>query len=148
MRLKFLLQSSSNGLISATVSSLAYPILSYKISRKFKTLQQDSSSWHLVITTLQLFCKSCTGFPLQSALNASCMHELPCYKWIRSCLPLWTPTYLHSVSNASLFFRFPHAKNRTIQTQDSWLSYFHLFWTLCMEFTPTRHQAMLKSSIF
>ena len=46
-----------------------HPILSSNLSRKFKTLLQDSSSWHLVITTLQLFCKSCSGFPFQSALN-------------------------------------------------------------------------------
>ena len=48
----------------------------------------------------------------------SCMHVLPCYKWIRSYLPLWTLTYLHSVSHALLFFRFPHAQNPTIQMQD------------------------------
>ena len=53
------------------------------------------------------------------------------------------PTYL-----SSLFFGFPHAQNPTIQTQDSRLSNFHLLWTLCFEFTPTRHQAMLNSSSF
>ena len=47
----------------------AHPILSSNLSRKFKTLLQDSSSFYLVITTLQLFCKSCTGFPFQSTLN-------------------------------------------------------------------------------
>ena len=56
--------------------------------------------------------------------------------------------YLHFVSFASLFFGFPPAQNPTIQTQDSWLSHFHLLWTLCLEFTSTRHQAMLNSSIF
>ena len=63
-------------------------------------------------------------------------------------LPLWTLTYLHSVSHALLFFGFPHAQNPTIQTQDSRLSHLHLFWTLCLEFTSTRHQAMLNSYIF
>ena len=44
--------TSSRGLITVTVSS--YPILSSNLSRKFKTLLHDSSSWHLVITTLHL----------------------------------------------------------------------------------------------
>ena len=77
----------------------------------------------------------------------SCMHVLPCYKWIWSYLSLWTPTYLHSVFFRflhALFFRFLHAQNPTIQTQDSWLSHFHLLWTQCLEFTPTRHKAMLN----
>ena len=73
------------------------------------------------------------------------MHVLPCYKWIWSYLPLWTLTYLHSNSHASLFFGFPHAQNPTIQTQDPRFWHFHLLWTLCLEFTPTRHQAMLNS---
>ena len=34
------------------------------------------------------------------------MHVLPCYKWIWSYLPLWTSTYVQSVSHASLFFGF------------------------------------------
>ena len=37
-----------------TVSSWAHPILSSNLSRKFKTLLQDSFSWHLAITTLHL----------------------------------------------------------------------------------------------
>ena len=95
-----------------------------------------------------LLKKSCTGSPFQSALNTQCMHVLPCYKWISSCLPLWTLTYLHSVWHSSLFFRFPHAQIPTIQTQGSWLSHFHFLWTLCLKFTPTRHQVMLNSDIF
>ena len=43
--------------------------LSSNLSKKLKTLLQDSSSWHLVITTLHLSWKSCTGSPFQSALN-------------------------------------------------------------------------------
>ena len=62
--------TSSHGLITVTVSSWVHPILSSNLSRKFKTLLQDSSSWHLVITALHLSWKSCTGFPFQSALNA------------------------------------------------------------------------------
>ena len=112
-----LLPTSSRGLITVTVSSWAHPILSSNLSRKFKTLLQDSFSWHLVITTRHLSWKSCTGCPFQSALIQSCMHVLPCYKWIWSYLPLWTLTYLHSVSHTSLFFGFPHAQNPTIQTQ-------------------------------
>ena len=61
--------TSSHGLITVTASSWAHPILSSNLSIKFKTLLQDSSSWHLVITTLHLSWKSWTGFPFQSALN-------------------------------------------------------------------------------
>ena len=68
----------------------------------------------------------------------SCMHVLPCYKWFWSYLPLWTPTYLHSILHALLSFRLPHAQNPTIQTQDSWLSHFLLLWTPHLEFTSTR----------
>ena len=39
---------------SVIVSSWAHPILSSNLSRKFKTLLQDPSSWYLVITTLHL----------------------------------------------------------------------------------------------
>ena len=62
--------------------------------------------------------------------------------------PPWTPTYLHSISHASLLFRFLHAQNPTIQPQDTWLSNFHLLWTLYFEFTPTRHQTVLNAFIF
>ena len=58
--------TSSHCLITVTV---AHPVLSSNLSRKFKTLLQDSSPWHLGITTLQLFRKNCTGFLFQSALN-------------------------------------------------------------------------------
>ena len=51
-------------------------------------------------------------------------------------------------AESSLIIIIPHAQNPTIQTQDSRLSHFHLLWTLCLEFTPTRHQAMLNSYIF
>ena len=61
--------TSSRGLITVTVSSWVHPILSSNLSRKFKTMLQDSFSWHLVITTRHLSWKSCTGFPFQSALN-------------------------------------------------------------------------------
>ena len=44
-------------LITVTVSSWAHPILSSNLSRKFKTLLQDSSSWQPVITTLHLSWK-------------------------------------------------------------------------------------------
>ena len=46
--------TSSHGLITVTVSSWTHPVLLSNLSRKFKTLLQDSSSWCLVITTLQL----------------------------------------------------------------------------------------------
>ena len=62
---------------------------------------------------------NCTG-------SKCLVHWLPCCKWIGSYLPLSTLTYLHSVSHASLFFRFLHAQNPAIQTQDSRLWRFSL----------------------
>ena len=93
MRLKFLLQSSSNGLISATVSSLAYPILSYKISRKFKTLQQDSSSWHLVITSLHLSWKRPHWLSISESIKykVACM----CFQAINGSGPTYLSELLH-----------------------------------------------------
>ena len=122
-----------------SVSSRAHLILSSNLSKKLKTLQQDSSSWHLVITTLHLSWKSCTGFPFLERIK----YKVACISFhaINGSGPTSsrTLTYLHSVSHASLFLRFPHAQNPTIQTQDSWLSHLHLLWTLCLEFTSTRH---------
>ena len=57
-------------------------------------------------------------------------------------------TSYNSVSHASLFFWFSPAENPEVQMQDSWLLHLHLHWTLCLEFTPTWHQAMLNSSAF
>ena len=48
----------------------------------------------------------------------------------------------------SALLQIPHVQSPTIQTQDSWLSHFHLLWTLCLEFTLTRDQARFNSSIF
>ena len=49
-----LLPTSSHGLTTATVSSWFHLILSSNRSRKFKTLLQDSFSWHPVTTTQHL----------------------------------------------------------------------------------------------
>ena len=129
--------ASSHVLITVTVSSWAHPILSSNLSRKFKTLLQDSSSWtprHHHSTPL---LKKLHWLPISERIKykVACM----CFHAINGS----GPTYL-----SELFFGFPHAQNPTIQTQDSRLSHFHLLWTLCLEFTPTRHQAMLNSSIF
>ena len=67
--------------LAVTVSSWAYPILSSNLSKKFKTLLQDSSSWHLVIITLHLSWKSCTGFPFQSTLNTK-LHAYASMLWM------------------------------------------------------------------
>ena len=61
---RFLTEDASKTLVTSyilsrldcckTVSSWAHRIQSSNLSTKFKTLLQDSSSWHLVITTLHL----------------------------------------------------------------------------------------------
>ena len=47
----FLLPVSSHGLTTETVSSWVHLILSSNLSRKFRTLLQDSFSWHPATTT-------------------------------------------------------------------------------------------------
>ena len=53
-----------HGLTTATVSSWVHLILSSNLSRKFKTLLQDSA-----ITTQHLSWKNCTGFLFQVVLS-------------------------------------------------------------------------------
>ena len=91
---------SSHGLTIATVSLWVHLILSSNLSRKFKTLLQDSFSWHPVTTTQHLSWKNCTGFPFQNVL--SCLYVFQRYKRFWSCLPLWTATCLHSSSDTSM----------------------------------------------
>ena len=47
----WLLPISSHGLTTATVSSWVHLILSSNLSRKFKSLLQDTFSWYAAITT-------------------------------------------------------------------------------------------------
>ena len=58
-----------HGLTTATVSSWVHLILSYSLSRKYRTLLQDLFSWHPVTTTQHLSWKNCTGFPFQNILS-------------------------------------------------------------------------------
>ena len=60
---------SSHGLTTATVSSWVYLLLSSNLSRKFKTLLQESFSWPPVTTTQHLSWKNCTGCPFQNVLS-------------------------------------------------------------------------------
>ena len=64
-----LLPISSQGLTTATVSSWVDLILLSNSSRKFKTLLQDSFSWHPATARQHVSWKSCTGFPFQNVLN-------------------------------------------------------------------------------
>ena len=60
---------SSHNLTITTVSSRVHLILSSNLYRKFKTLLQDSFSWHLPTNTKHLSWKNCTGFPFQNVLS-------------------------------------------------------------------------------
>ena len=64
-----LLPVSSHSLTIATVFSWVHLILSSTLSRKFKTLLQDSFSLHPATNTQHLSWKNCTGFPFQNVLN-------------------------------------------------------------------------------
>ena len=63
-------------------------ILSYNLSRKFKTLLQDSFSWHPATITQYLSWKNCSGFPFQ---NAACM----CFNAINGSGPAYLSELLH-----------------------------------------------------
>ena len=60
---------SSHGSTTAAVSSWVHLILSSSLSRKLKTLLQDSFSWHPCTSTQHLSWKNCTGFPFQNVLS-------------------------------------------------------------------------------
>ena len=49
--------------------SWVHLILSFNLSRKFKTLLQDSFSWHRSTSTQHLSWKNYAGFPFQNVLN-------------------------------------------------------------------------------
>ena len=80
-----LLPITPHGLTTAAVSSWVHLILSSNLSRKFKTLLQDSFSWHPVTTTQHLSWKNCTGFPFQNVLN---MKSLVCVSVLKMVLVL------------------------------------------------------------
>ena len=44
--------------------------VSFNLSRKFKTLLQDSFFWHPATSTQHLSWKNCTGFPFQNVLKS------------------------------------------------------------------------------
>ena len=73
-----------------------------------------------------------------------CFKAINGFRWF--CVYIYIATCLHSVSYTTLFLRHPHAKNPTIQTQDSWVSHFLLLWTPHLEFShDLRHSSTLSS---
>ena len=75
-----LLPLSSHGSTTATVSSWVHLILSFNLSKKFRTLLKDLFSRHPVTTTQHLSWKNCTGFLFQNVLNIkSLVTFLNCY---------------------------------------------------------------------
>ena len=141
-----LLPIYSHGLTTATVSSWEHLVLSSNLSRKSKTLLQDSFSWHPATNTNTSVLEKLHCLPISERIKdkVGCM----CFNAINGSGPayLWTATGLHSVSYTTLFFWHPHAENPTIQTRDSWLSHFILLWTPHLEFTPTRPLCSTPSS--
>ena len=59
----------SDRLTAAAVSSWVHLILSSNLSRKFKTLLQDSFFCHHITTTQHLSWKNCTGCPFRNVLS-------------------------------------------------------------------------------
>ena len=64
-----LLPISSHDLTTATVSSWVHLILSSRLSRKFKTLLQDSFSWHPATTTQHLSWKKLHWLPISERIK-------------------------------------------------------------------------------
>ena len=93
---------ASHGLITVTISSWAHPVLSSNLSKKFKTLLQDSSSWHLVITTLHFSCKSCTSFRFESALNTK-LHTCASMLWTLPVILTSLNSYISTLRLARFF---------------------------------------------
>ena len=75
---------------TAIVSSWVYLILSSNHFRKFKTLLQDSFSWHPATNTRHLSWKNCTGFPFQK-YKVACM----CFSAINGSDPAYLSELLH-----------------------------------------------------
>ena len=106
---------ASHGLITVTISSWAHPVLSSNLSKKFKTLLQDSSSLHLVITTLHFSCKSCTSFPFQSALNTK-LHTCASMLWTLPVLITSLNSYKSTLRLARFFLFQNHACSKSNNT--------------------------------
>ena len=133
-----LLPISSHGSTAAIVFSCrVHLMLSSNLSWKFRTLLQDSFSWHPPppLNTSPAG-KNCTGFPFQNVLNIKSLVcvSVNAMNGFGPAYHFWTATCLHSVSYTTLFFWHPHAENPAIQTQECLL----LLWTPHLEFTPTR----------
>ena len=75
--------------------------LPFNLSRKLKTLQQDSFWKSPVINNLYT---PSTKTPLASHIRAyriqSCLHVFQCYLWLCSVLYLWPLTSVHSFSHS------------------------------------------------
>ena len=89
-----LLPISSHGLTTATVSSWLHLILSSNLSKKSKTLLQDSFSWHPATTTQHFSWKNCTGFPFQNVLNIKSLVYM-CFSAINGSGPAYLSELLH-----------------------------------------------------
>ena len=74
---RFLVEDAAKTLVTSYILSrldycnclLVGTPVSSSLSRKLKTLLQDSFSWHPATTTRHLSWKSCTGFPFQNILD-------------------------------------------------------------------------------
>ena len=100
---------SFHGLTTATVSSWVHLILSSNLSRKFRTLLQDSFSWHPTTTTQHHSGKKLHLFPMSEHIKykVACM----CYSaingsglaYLSELLHVYTPSCtLHSYSDTRM----------------------------------------------
>ena len=88
-----LLPTSSHGLTTATVSSWVHLILSYNLSRKYRTFLQDLFSWHPVTTIQHLSWKKMHWLPISERIkcNVACM----CFSAISGSGPAYLSELLH-----------------------------------------------------
>ena len=70
----------SHSLTTAIVSLWVHLILSSILSKKCKTLLQDSFSWHPITTSIHHTWKNFTGFPFQNILSIKSLYMFQCCK--------------------------------------------------------------------
>ena len=110
-------------------------ILSFNLSRKFRTSLQDLFSWHPVTATQHLSWKKLHWLPISERIKykVACM----CFSAINGSGPAYLSELLH-VYTPSRTLR-SSSDNRMLEIQqDSWLPHLLLLWTPHLEFTLTR----------
>ena len=111
-----LLPISSHGLTTATGSSWAHVILSSNLSRKFRTLLQDSFSWHPVTTTSLLEKPHWLPISERIKYKVTCMYFSAIYgsdpAYLSELLHVYTPSLILSSSSDTCTLKIQQYKRK------------------------------------